>query len=409
MRFFAWLVGLLPLVPVSAQELPGSLIQLTGRQIPRLLGTAVDEVAAEAAHNGVPAPVHLQIDQRCRSQDGTLHYAFQAGDNRQCSPSDHLSEDDMLLLAASEAGERLQPSLTASVEIEVVSAAGGERGWFYLRHGAASRLAGLIEYDADIDRVRGADYALSFSRDGTPVIDSLVLNGANILDRNKARLDVDLALGIGKVSRSEADVRVRTTGICAGPLRIIREAEVRGRLLFDVYSAPVRETFVFYPHGFVLPTTIRLTPTARLLVRGVSLRISMDLDAAAESLTFASGPEVPSPVRVDGKGGQLGGQERIAWYLIRRGDIGLLGWLEAPPDVARDVALYYRDDVGHPDPPERIAGEFGDHGFLYRHTGPLPAGDVRLISHGAILRGDQLERPAEELRALAAQPTVRIH
>jgi hypothetical protein len=271
----------------------------------------------------------------------------------------------------------------------------------------------LLRYDATSDRIEGRDYALGFSRTGTPVIDTLVLgepaHGANMLDRSKARLDVELALGIGRLSRAEDDVRVRTTGIHTGPLRIIRECEVRGRMLFGLYSPPVRDNFIFYPYGFVLPTTIRLTPAARLLTRKVTLRISMDLLDAPGALSFQSAPELPTPVAIDGQGGQRGGTQPIAWYVVRRGDIGLLGWIETPAEIAADVVLYYRDERSHVDPPERVPGEFGDHGFLFRHNGPLPAGEVRLRSHGWVLHGAQLDRPAAELRAWAARPTVRVH
>ncbi|MGH3054506.1 MAG: hypothetical protein ACRDL7_05955, partial [Gaiellaceae bacterium] len=259
----------------------------------------------------------------------------------------------------------------------------------------------------------GQDYVLGFSRSGSPVIDTLVLgdpaHDSNIIDRSKARLDVDLALGIGRLSRSEDDVRVRTTGLHCGPLRIIRECEVCGRMLMGIYSPPVRDTFIFYPHGFVLPTTVRLTPTARLLIRSVSLRISMDLVDAPGGITFQSDPEIPLPIAVDGQGGARTGTRPIGWYLLRRGQSGRLGWLEARDDIAGDVTLYYRDDRAHADPPEEMHGEVGDHGFLYRHSGPLPDGDIQLGSYGWVLHGEQLERPDIELRALVTAPTVRVH
>src|SRR5262249_6272729 len=216
-----------------------------------------------------------------------------------------------------------------------------------------------------------------FSRNGTAELESLVLgdpqHDVNILDRNKARLDVRLALGIGRVTRSEDDVRVRTTGVHVGPLRIIRESEVRGRMLLGLYSAPARDNFFFYPHGFVLPTTIRLTPGVRAIVRDVTFRLSMDLTESAHGMTFQSAPELEDPLPIEGRGHQRGGHQPIQWYLLRRGGTGLLGWLRATDTVAREVSLYYADDATRPDPPERVPGEFGDHGFLYHHDGTPPA------------------------------------
>ncbi len=395
-----------------AHELPADLVAITGHELPRLLGVQAAEVAAVAIHGGRPTPIHVQIDQRRRTSEGRWQYVFEAGDDSHPATPPGIGDDDLILLLADEGGERLQPAPPQSTEIEVGRADRDSR-WVYLAHGLPAGLPPLLSYDAATDRVRGQDYLLGFRRDGTPVIDTLVLGDPdrdpNILDRSKARLDVDLALGIGHIARTEEDVRVRTTGLHTGPLRIIRACEVRGRMLFGLYSPPVRDNFVFYPHGFVLPTTVRLTPTARLLTRSVRLRISMDLRDAARELTFESAPDLLPAVAIDGHGGSRSGTQPIAWYLLRSADTGLLGWLEAPDEVARDVTLYYRDERAHADPPDGVPGEIGDHGFLYRHSGALPAGDVRLRSHAWVLHGAQLDQPAAELRALDSRPTVRVH
>jgi hypothetical protein len=404
-----WALSLLVAAAAVADELPADIVALTGRELPELLGVPLAELTATALHASAPAPIHMQIDQRAPTSDGRWQYVLDVSGG---AASPRLREDDLVLLATDEGGERIRTPATRTIEIEVLDARGITR-WFYLSRGAPPALPPLVSYDATADRIRGQDYALGFSRNGTPVIDALVLgdldHGSNILDRSKARLEVELALGIGKVTRTEDDVRIRTIGVHRGPLRVIRECEVRGRMLLGLYSPPVRDNFIFYAHGFVLPTTVRLTPTARLLTHSVTLRISMDLVAPPDGLTFQSQPEVPSAVSVSGLGGVRGGRQPIVWYLLRRDGVGLLGWLEAPADIARDVTLYYRDDRAHVDPPERSPGEVGDHGFLYRHSGALPAGDVHLSSHAHVLHDEQLERPAAELRVVASRPTVRVH
>ena len=397
---------------VHAHEVPADLVAISGDQLPRLLGLPAGDVTALAIRGGRPTPVHVQIDQRRRTNDGRWQYVFEAGDEPHPAMSPGIGDDDLVLLLVDEGGERLEPAPPQSTEIEVVSTDDNRR-WFYLARGTPAGLPPLLSYDAAADRVRGQDYLIGFRRDGTPVVDTLVLGdpdrNPNILDRSKARLDVDLALGIGHIGRTEEDVRVRTTGWHIGPLRIIRECEVRGRMLFGLYSPPVRDNFIFYPHGFVLPTTVRLTPTARVLTRSVTLRISMDLSDAAGDLRFASAPDLLPAIVVDGHGGSRSGTQPISWYLLRRGDTGLLGWLEAPDEVAGDVTLYYRDERRHADPPEGRPGEIGDHGFFYHHAGALPAGDVHLSSHAWILHGAQLDQPEAELRALDKRPTVRVH
>ncbi|HUL99432.1 MAG TPA: hypothetical protein VLU24_08445 [Mycobacterium sp.] len=392
-----------------ADELPADIVALTGRELPRLLGAPHGELTATALHAGMQIPIHIQIDRRALTAEGRWQYIFDAS---AAPASPGLGEEDLVLLATGEGGERVRTPPAGTTEIEVLDASGTTR-WFYLSRGTPSALPPLVSYDAAADRIRGQDYALGFSRNGTPVIDALVLgepdHGSNILDRSKARLDVELALGIGKVTRTEDDVRIRTIGVHRGPLRVIRECEVRGRMLLGLYSPPVRDNFVFYAHGFVLPTTMRLTPTARMLTKSVTLRISMDLVDAAGGLTFQSEPEIPGAVPVNGLGGVRGGTQPVGWYLLRHDTMGLLGWLEAPADIAGDVTLYYRDDRAHADPPEQSPGEVGDHGFLYRHSRRLPAGDIRLSSHTWVLHGEQLDQPAAQLRAVASRPTVRVH
>lgn len=398
---------------VAAQELPPDVVAVTGAQLPHLFGVSTTEIVALASHGSNLAPTVFQIDQRYRAADGNLRYVFEAGDDLPPAHRRDFGPDDLLLLSVPDAGERLAAPPAGYTEIEVVDPRNTSHGWLYVGRGAAQSLPPRVRYDASTNRIAGADYAIGFSRSGTAVIESLVLGDpeqdGNILDRNKARLDVDLAFGFGHVSRSEDDVRVRTTGLHVGPLRIIRESEVRGRMLMGFYSPPVRDDFIFYAHGFVLPTTIRVTPGLRLLVRDVTLRISMDLDDTAIGMTFQSDPEVPAPITVDGSGGRRGGTRPIAWYLLRRGDVGLLGWLQARNDITAEVTLYYRDDRSNGDPPERSAGELADHGFLFHHTGVLPAGDVHLVSHAWVLHGQALDNAPAEVRFFATSATVRVH
>ena len=409
----AWVAGALLLRPpgLRAQDLPPDIVAITARDMPALLGTRVDEIRAWSQHDGSLVAAHVQIDQRVRDTAGALHYAFESGeDPRPAAPQ--LAPDDLLLLATTEAGDHLPSAPADATALEIVDPPGDRSRWLYVGRGASAPSAPAIRYDEGADRITGSDYAVQFSRGGTALIDALILgdpeHGANILDRNKARLDVELALGLGDVHRTEDDVAVRTTGLHVGPLRVIRESEVRGRLLLGFYSAPVRDNFIFYPHGFILPTTIRLTPAARMIARNLTLRIAMDLNPSAAGMTFQSSPELPAPVTIDGRGGRRGGQRPLDWYLLRRGNIGLLGWLQAPAAVTADVALYYNDAADHPDPPEAVSGELADHGFIYYHAGTLPAGEIRLSSYAWVLHGAALEEPAAAWRAFATRPVVRV-
>src|SRR5262249_35272003 len=146
------------------------------------------------------------------------------------------------------------------------------------------------------------------------------------LDRSKARLRLELPLGL-VVDRNEDDVRTRVTGEHAGPLRIVREMEVRGRMALGLYSRPTSDRFVFYADGFSIPTSVVISPTAAMLLGSIALRLSMDLRTGS-GLEFRSAPEVPVAIAITGHEGRRGGRAPLDWYLLRSGDTGLLGWLE---------------------------------------------------------------------------------
>jgi len=391
------------LAPGSLAELlPPDVAAVEGRDLPSLLGTPVANLRAWATENGRQRPVLLQVDERLGT-DASAPFAYEGGAEPRPDPVAGLDENDWVLLDAQAVGDRGR--LPGCAEVEV--GADGRPGWLYLGTGAGEAPSSPLRFDPAGDLVRGERYAVGFAPHGHAWLDRLVLGeSANLLDRSKARLRLDLRGGLGKIERNEEDVRARTTGIHVGPLRIVREIEVRGRILANVYSRPVRDRFLFYRNGFTIPTTVQL-PAAQVLVRRASLRITMDLrPAAIGAATFAAAP-VRVPREVTGAEGAVSSTEPLQWYLLQVGSVGLLGWLDIDP-AAGSVTLYYRDDARHPDPPENYVGEIGHHGFLYRTSGRLPTGVVHVTSNAWILAGAALRDPDAAKRALQIRTTAEV-
>jgi len=77
-----------------AQDLPPDIVAITGRELPRLLHAPLVDITALAAHAGALAPVHAQIDQRERADDGTWRYVFEAGDEPNTAHGAGFGADD---------------------------------------------------------------------------------------------------------------------------------------------------------------------------------------------------------------------------------------------------------------------------------------------------------------------------
>lgn len=399
-----------------SESVPPNILVLTGRQVPALQGTSPSALRAFAVTGGTRVPLPVQVDERWSTPTGTA-FAYETGDEPSRDPDPSFDNDDLLLLPANIPGDRLPPAQRQGVvEIEVQNhAQPAAGGWLYVVADATEPLpAPWLSYDDKTDAVRGRGYSLASKPERVAIVGDLRLGdhpgrSPNLIDRSKARLDLDLSLGLGRVRRTEEDVRARTTALHIGPLRIVREVEVRGRVVLGIYSRPLRERFVYYPDGFSIPTTVWIPPRYGTFLSGVSLRLTMDLDTNAEGMTFLSYPELPTALPIDGSHGVRGGQQPLQWYLLRHQNTGLLGWLTAAPEVLADVTLFYDDDAANPDPPEDIPGQIGQHGFWYRHKGRLPGGPLRLITHAWILQGSDLADPAAARRRFEQRPTVLVH
>jgi len=408
----AWSV-LLAAAPVRAQDgedLPPSLIAIVGRELPRLLGSNPATLRAFVANSGTRVPVASQVDERWGSS-GDLHYAYETGPEPVADPDPTFDADDLLLLPADAAAEERLTDTDGLVEVEVRSRT--HSGWLYVQRDASGAPPrSPLTYDPSDDAVCGDRYLLARHAPHHALFDDLRLGdlstAENLLDRTKARVDLELAFGLGTVRRTEDDTLARTTGLHVGPLRIVREVEVRGRLVFGLYTRPHRDRFVYYRDGFSIPTTVWTTERATSLLKSITLHLTMDLNEHARGLTFSSAPEIPTAIEIDGRGGPHGGSEPLQWYLLRNREVGLLGWLSADPGVVENVKLYYNDDMSQPDPPESVPGQFGHHGFIYRASGSIPRGALRLTTHAWVISGRNLDDPTSARGRFEERPTVVV-
>ncbi len=356
------------------------------------------------ADDGTPHAVPVQIDERIDTGEG-LEWVFEGGEGPRRDSDPFFDRDDLLLLDVRDAG-RCGPTAAGAVTVEVAGAGCIEVVCDAGEAPAPPRVRAL-----DGGRViAGGAYRIGFAPRGEAWLNELRLGesgeSANLLDRSKARLRLELPLGL-VVQRDEDDVWTQVTGEHTGPLRIVREISVRGRVALNVYSRPVRDRFVFYADGFSIPTSVVISSSAALVLRSITLRLSMDLRPNGQ-LEFRSAPEVPNALPVTGQEGRRGGWAPLDWYLLRSQDTGLVGWLETDPVYASSVTLYYNDDVAHPDPPENVPGEFGDHGFLFVSDGDLVAGGFRVVTQAWVVRGRELEEPETVRRRFSVRPSYQI-
>jgi len=387
----------------GAEALPPHIIAVAGSELPHLAGAPIECLRAAARDaDGSVRPVPVQIDERVRDGNG-FAWAFEGGEEPLRDPDTAFDADDLLLLDVRDAG--------ACADVP----AGGSA--IVVEDGGCITLACDATPPVPPSRVRllnagqaiaGNAYQLGFAPDGKAWLNALRLgDGANLLDRSKGRLRLELPLGL-VVDRDEDDLRTRVTGEHVGPLRIVREIEARGRVALNLYSRPTRDRFIFYADGFSIPTSVVISPSAALVLRAVVLRLSMDLRPSGAALQFRSAPEIPATLPITGHEGRRGSWAPLQWYLLQSGSTGLLGWLETDPAYASDVTLYYNDDVAHADPPENVPGEFGDHGFLFVRSEGLATGTFRVVTQAWVVRGHDLEDPAGVRERFTRRPTYVV-
>jgi hypothetical protein len=380
---FLLLALLHPAAAYAAARLWQPLV-LEGKRFPALLGSPITKFEVLAVHGGKLVPIPFQIDQmgthgKCALPDGPEPTA----------PRDpgHLAPDDELAMMISDLGGKCEEDCkppTGSMQINAADPLGGPNRFAYVAAVANPETSPVtyVRYDPAVDRIEADSYRMTLTHQLPTDLsfqDRMDADGPNLIDRIKVRASARV-LGIFPYRVNEGDVRNRLLAWRAGPIRIIRRLSHSVDIILGIRSPEVVSENYFYRDYVDNPFHVHFPWVPRVLFGDIHVRIDLDFsDAQGYALTW-SGMNQP-PVRIgDATAEQalaaMDPPPQIRWIALRSPQHALVQTLRPSPLLRRvERRLYFRDDPGAPDPPERVPGENPGVGYLMTGWEKLSSGD----------------------------------
>lgn len=400
MRFFLRLLviasGLIFQLPVTQAEIlasvvvtdkPGcpsqqSSIVLTGRQVSALIGLPVKRMLLYRWSGQHMQPIVFQVDRR----DKEDRYIFPTeAETATVSRQVIFDANDELVFMQRDAGLRL-PAKNAAlkhgrlIEIQIGGPEKQQYRWVYVRiFSSVIRASGNnpVNYNPDTDKVTTELYQLGFSRQAPFLVnrfswwdDSEKRWSPNLLDSMKIRHNGTL-LGLFAFNRTQDDYSSRLVAVRQGPLRVIRRTENHVRVFLGLRTPALYIDYVLAPDGFVMDTVIDIPFPMGLFFSRLETLTTVDWNPVPELAAMrVSNAGLPEELQIDGVMSEdKQAFNRISdWRFAVTGPLGVLRVsLEIADDIPIKTFLYLRDAMHEPDPPEAVAGQFGNMGF--RTTG----------------------------------------
>ena len=403
-------------------------VEIPGKELPALLGSGLEEIRLVALQHGEWIPIPVQIDERkevlAGSGEHLIDYVFPYGPLSEKDGDPTFDSNDLAVFLAKDLGDRGQPADlplkgNALEEIEITDPTDGSRGWAYMfRGGPEAEASGkdYVKYSDSERSVEATGYRVEFSRESPLFFQSIYIGGAmDACQRNMQDILGPLQLGIqGAVffhslhfEKTGSDFRSRVQAWIDGPIRVIRRTENKVYLIWGLYSPSKIQDTTYYPDHFFTPIHL-VSPMelGRLITYG-EIRASAGLEPPAAGTLFFSTQNQDGCIM----DGVFSEQERRIWtagqdWYSTSGICGtLFNRLILKRQLPIEVALYYRDDLLSPDPPEGGIHRIGDAGYRLTDLVALDKGDYDLVFHTFISvpyhRGDEnafldvVDRPLE--------------
>jgi hypothetical protein len=355
-----------------------SLLTVTGKSVPALLGVPLRQISLFAYSRGRLSPVSLQIDQK--DHQGRYRIETAAAGHAQSSAA-ALDENDELVFRVKDVGKKLPPTaefakLNSLIEIQLTDPNSGSYGWIYASTAKQIKPPSsttFIHYLPDTDSVRSGFYHIGFSQRVPFLVDTfqwkLAGNHAwspDISDTMKIRHQ-GMFLGFIPFHRTQNDYSSRLVSVKHGPLRVIRRTSNRIRMLWKLNTPALYVDYIMMPDGFIMDTVIDIPFNIGLFFSDIETLTTVDWidDARLPKLTVHS----PDGVTKLGINGQMSTDKKAFNTISARhfsvsssfGDLFVR--LDIPDDFPIQPWLYLRDDIDEPDPPENQTGQFGNVGF----------------------------------------------
>jgi hypothetical protein len=230
-----------------------------------------------------------------------------------------------------------------------------------------------INYNPETDSVSTGLYQLGFSRQMPFLVDrfswwdkSSKQWSPDLLDTMKIRHSGKL-FGLFGFGRTHEDYSSKLVAVKVGPVRVIRRTENRVRVFLGLKSPVLYIDYVLAPDGFVMDTLIDIPFSMGLVFSQLETLTTVDWRSEPGlPAMFVSHEKLSGKLPIDG----AMSEKKAAFNKIRATSFGIensLGTmqvrLDIPDNFPIEAFLYLRDEVHKPDPPENIAGQFGNVGF----------------------------------------------
>ncbi len=347
-----------------------------------LVGARIDQFEVLAVHAGVVEPIPFQVDERTRDGSYVLPDGPQATvENRQT-----FDGDDQMALMISDLGERAAANSQlppGAIELQLHDPLGGPDRYCYIAAVDSPRLSArsYVSFDARNDVLASDHFRIGFSN-GLPsdfaVRSDRRENPVNLIDRMKVRLSTRV-FHLVRFSFSEDDIHSAVLAWKAGPIRVIRRLSHSVKLILGLDS-PEFERDDFFYRDYLESLFLMGFPWApRLFFGDTRARIDLDFNNLDGYELLWSGMAAPplkigdrqTERRIDGRG-----PIPISWIAIRGNGRMTVQVLGGSPELALlSPRLYFNDDPGAIDPPERVPGEHPGVGYAITGWENLGGGD----------------------------------
>ncbi len=371
----------------KALERRFDVVIVTGDQLGTLQEKEISHLRLYAGSEGKLTPIPYQIDER----DPEGEFIFTGGDAAgEDVDQGRFDANDELIFVCGHAGDRVPRTLwpgESTVGHEIVISDSRDltkKAWAYLFYFPGDPPApsekDYISYDPESDRVVGKYYTVGYEK-GYALFTDLIYaeesggNGQDFLDRLKFRVDVQLLGGMVRIRRTEGDIRCKVIGWKEGPIRVLRNAEMYFRILFNIPSPSLFSVTEYYPHYFTVPMRFNVPFNMKYVMNSfVVSGFAFTMYADFLSVMLGAGGHTNSNPQGHVYTGDTSKEELLeryelsglAWGYFKKEGVGVWCARMAFPDAfLQYFNIYLRDDMSADDDPEDEKGILGGGAFVY--------------------------------------------
>ncbi len=401
-----------PLGPCGPIARAYDALEVPTAQLHHLGGTPLARLGLLAFHQGQPAPVPFQMDERRGRKLALPGGPEPTADDK----PGVLDADDLLVFMACDAGEQASAAQLARAleeagagavwrELRIEDPVDHARGFVYLVSAEHPPATGrrYVAYVPAGDLVESARYRIGLVN-ALPTYFVLATGaalGPNLIDGLRLRAEATLRADLAHWTLDEQHGRHELIAWKAGPVRVIRRSRHQVVIGLGIHlTAGIAHTY-FYPQHVYGPGSLKLPFSPGILFRDISAYGGVDGRDLRGWRYFAPGAP-PDGFAVDGHMDERESAFASSgeWFVLAHGSDALLFVTRMSENLRRGVtlSLVYRDDAARPSPPEDSPGTVPLVGYRGRGIEKLPGGRYQFALHIYTLPG---YRRGDERRLLA--------